>query len=88
MPRVVTSEDRERGEAMTRFPLTPNESAVAAYVVAVVEALTTTNGNVRAAAVALEMSEHTLRHRLKELGLVAWNQRAHPRSVRQPKRPS
>jgi hypothetical protein len=36
--------------------------------------------------VALDMSEHTLRHRLKDLGLVDWNRKAHPLSERQPKR--
>jgi len=69
---------------MIRFPLTPNEAAVAAYVVGLVRALTETNGNIREAARTLGMSEHTLRHRLKELDLVTWNQRAHPLSGRQP----
>jgi DNA-binding NtrC family response regulator len=61
-----------------RFPLTPDEAAVAAYVVGLVRALTETSGNIREAARGLDMSEHTLRHRLKELDLVTWNQRAHP----------
>jgi hypothetical protein len=42
--------------------------------------------NIRAAAEALGMSEHTLRHRLKDLGLVAWNREAHPLAGRQPGR--
>lgn len=71
---------------MIAFPLSPNELAVAAYVVGIVEALTAANGNIREAAIAMRMSEHTLRHRMKDLGLVAWNRRAHPLAGRQPKR--
>lgn len=71
---------------MTRFPLPPDEAAAAAYVVRLVEALTDARGNIRAAAAALDTSEHTLRHRMKDLGLVDWNRKAHPLSVRQPKR--
>lgn len=71
---------------MIRFPLTPDEAAVAAHVVGLVTALTTANGNIRAAAEALGMSEHTLRHRMKDLDLVAWNRKAHPLAERQPPR--
>lgn len=71
---------------MIRFPIAPNEAAVAAYVVGLVDALTTANGNIRAAAEALGMSEHTLRHRMKDLDLVTWNRKAHPLAGRQPKR--
>ena len=71
---------------MIRFPLAPDEVAVAAYVVGLVKALTTAKGNIRAAAEALGMSEHTLRHRLKDLDLVTWNREAHPLAGRQPKR--
>lgn len=69
-----------------RFPLDHHEAVVVAYVVEIVKALTEASGNIRAAAGALDMSEHTLRHRLKELGLVDWNRKAHPLSVRQPPR--
>lgn len=67
-----------------RFPLDHHEAIVVAYVVELVKALSNASGNVRAAAVALDMSEHTLRHRLKDLGLVDWNRKAHPLSGRQP----
>jgi Bacterial regulatory protein, Fis family len=69
-----------------RFPLPPDEAAAAAYVVRLVVALTDAGGNIRAAADALGESEHTLRHRMKDLGLVAWNRKAHPLAGRQPKR--
>lgn len=71
---------------MIRFPLTPDEAAATAYVVRVVGALTDARGNVRAAASTLGESEHTLRHRMKDLGLVAWNRKAHPLAGRQPQR--
>ena len=71
---------------MIRFPLAPDEAAAAAYVVRIVGALTDAQGNIRAAAESLGMSEHTLRHRLKDLDLVTWNREAHPLAGRQPKR--
>lgn len=71
---------------MIRFPLTPDESAAVSYVLGIVQALTDASGNVRASALALDMSEHTLRHRMKDLGLVNWNRKAHPLSERQPRK--
>lgn len=63
---------------MIAFPLGPEEAAVAAYVVRLVETLTAERGNVRAAAEVLAMSEHTLRHRMRDLGITRWNRKAHP----------
>lgn len=69
---------------MIRFPLQPDELAVAAYVVRVVRALTEARGNVRAAATALGETERTLWRRMGELGLADWNAKVHPRARRQP----
>lgn len=70
------------------FPLSKDERVIVCYVLNIVETLTATQGNIRAAAGALGMSEHTLRHQMKELQMVDWNRKAHPLSVRQPRNKS
>lgn len=71
---------------MIRFPLTPDEAAVVAYAVRILDALSASNGSTEAAARALDMSRRTLDDHIRRLGLRDLQSALWSRSVRQPRR--
>lgn len=66
-----------------RFPLSPDEAAAAAYVVKIVDALTSARGNTETAAAQMKMKRRTLDHHIARLGLRSFQTYLWSRSERQ-----